>query len=271
MTIERLQAHFGFSKMPFGKQVAPASLFRHRAHAEAVARISWLIQERGLGMVTGEVGAGKTVAARAAIASLDPTRHTFVYLANPSIGVRGLYSQVVQALGGSPLFLMAAVIPQAADALATEEQERGKRVVLVIDEAHLLTGEQLEAVRLLTNSEMDSRSSCCCLLLGQPTLRRRVKMGAFAAFDQRIALRYHLDGMDLAETDGYLKHHLQLAGRSDPLFADPAVALIHQNSRGIPRAVNNLAVQSLVAAFAESKGMVDEVCARAAVAEVTSD
>lgn len=126
---------------------------------------------------------------------------------------------------------MAAVIPQAADALATEEQERGKRVVLIIDEAHLLSGEQLEAVGLLTNSERDSRSSCCCLLLDQPTLRRRAKMGAFAAFDQRIALRYHLDGMDLAETDGYLKHHLQLAGRSDPLFADPAVALIHQNSR----------------------------------------
>jgi type II secretory pathway predicted ATPase ExeA len=166
---------------------------------------------------------------------------------------------------------MAAVIPQAAAALATEEDERGKRVVLVIDEAHLLSGDQLEAVRMLTNSEMDSKSSCCCLLLGQPTLRRRVKMGALAAFDQRINLRYHLEGMSLAETQGYLKHHLQLAGRSDPLFADPAVAQIHQTSRGIPRAINNLAVQSLVATFAEGKGMVDEVAARTAVAEVTSD
>ena len=118
---------------------------------------------------------------------------------------------------------MAAVIPQAAAALATEEDERGKRVVLVVDEAHLLSAEQLEAVRLLTNSEMDSKSSCCCLLLGQPTLRRRVKMGAFAAFDQRITLRYHLEGMDLAETQGYLQHHLKLAGRADPLFADSAV------------------------------------------------
>lgn len=271
MTIERLQSHFGFTKMPFGKQLAPSALFRHQAHAEAVARISWLVQERGLGMVTGEVGAGKTVAARAALAGLDLTRHTFAYLANPSIGVRGLYSQVVQALGGSPLFLMAAVIPQAAAALATEEDERGKRVVLVIDEAHLLSGDQLEAVRMLTNSEMDSKSSCCCLLLGQPTLRRRVKMGALAAFDQRINLRYHLEGMSLAETQGYLKHHLQLAGRSDPLFADAAVAQIHQTSRGIPRAINNLAVQSLVATFAEGKGMVDESAARAAVAEVTSD
>lgn len=77
--------------------------------------------------------------------------------------------------------------------------------------------------------------------------------------------------MDLAETVGYIKHHLALAGRSDPLFSDDAVALIHQTSRGIPRAVNNLAVQALVAAFAEGKGIVDESSARAAVAEVTSD
>jgi type II secretory pathway predicted ATPase ExeA len=77
--------------------------------------------------------------------------------------------------------------------------------------------------------------------------------------------------MDLAETAGYLAHHLKLAGRSDPLFSDDAIALIHQTSRGIPRAVNNLAVQALIAAFATSKGIVDESSTRAAVTEVTSD
>ena len=81
----------------------------------------------------------------------------------------------------------------------------------------------------------------------------------------------HLEGMDLAETAGYVKHHVGLAGRSDPLFSDDAVALIHQTSRGIPRAVNNLAVHALVAAFAENKGLVDESSARAAVVEVTGD
>ena len=77
--------------------------------------------------------------------------------------------------------------------------------------------------------------------------------------------------MDLAETAGYVKHHVGLAGRSDPLFSDDAVALIHQTSRGIPRAINNLAVHSLVAAFADSKGLVDESSARAAVVEVHGD
>ena len=80
-----------------------------------------------------------------------------------------------------------------------------------------------------------------------------------------------MPGMDLAETGAYVAHHLKLAGRADTLFSDDALALIHQVSRGLPRAVNNLAVQSLVAAFAASKSIVDESSARAAVTEVTAE
>ena len=109
------------------------------------------------------------------------------------------------------------------------------------------------------------------LLLGQPTLRRRIKLGSFAALDQRIALRYALPGMTEVETRDYLTHHLKLVGRSDQLVSDDAIALIHQVSRGLPRAVNNLALQPLVAAFATDKTIVDESSARAAVTEVTTE
>ena len=94
---------------------------------------------------------------------------------------------------------------------------------------------------MLTNSEMDSRSALCCLLVGQPTLRRRVKLSSFAALDQRIALRYAMAPMTAEETASYIEHHLKLAGRSDTLFSDDAVTMIHSVSRGLPRAVNNLA------------------------------
>jgi type II secretory pathway predicted ATPase ExeA len=246
-------------------------LHPHRGHAEAVARITWLISERAIGVVTGEVGAGKTIAARAATAALDPVRHTIVYLPNPCIGQRGLYAEIVRHLGGAPRFHKASLVAQAAELLAAEDAEKAKTTVVIIDEAHLLSGEQLEEVRMLTNHDMDARSPFACLLLGQPTLRRRLKIGTLAALDQRIGLRYHLDGMDLAETVSYIKHHLKLAGRSDTLFSDDALSLVHQTSRGIPRAVNNLAIQALVAAFADGKGMVDESAARTAVTEVTGD
>lgn len=243
----------------------------HASHAEAVARIGFCVEERVIGLLTGEVGAGKSVAVRAALANLDASRNTVIYLGNPSVGARGLYASIVTTLGGTPRFHRASLIPQAAEALATEEDERGRRVVLVLDEAHLLDTEQLEGLRLLTNVEMDSRSPFACLLVGQPVLRRRIRLGAFAALDPRVALRYAMGGMTLQETGSYVAHHLRLAGRSDTLFSDDAIALMHQVSRGLARMVHNLAVQSLVAAFAESKAIVDESSARAAVTEVTTE
>ena len=124
---------------------------------------------------------------------------------------------------------------------------------------------------MFTNQEMDSRATFAILLLGQPTLRRKLRQGTFAALDQRIALRCTIDGMDLKETGEYIAHHIKLAGRSDTLFSDDAAALIHEASRGLPRQVNNLATQTLMAAFATNKSICDESSARAAVAEVSAE
>ena len=131
--IAKLKSHYGFTKTPFGKGLAPQMLHRHDAHAEAVARIDWCVSERALGVITGEVGAGKTVAVRAAVAGLDSSRHTVIYLGNPAVGGRGLYGGIVSALGGVPRFHKAALIPQTMDLLAAEEHERGRVVVLVLD------------------------------------------------------------------------------------------------------------------------------------------
>ena len=87
--IANLQAHYGFTRMPFGTAVPVEALYASAAHKEAVARLRWLISARGLGALTGEVGCGKTVAVRAAVTSLDASRYTLIYLPNPQIGVRG--------------------------------------------------------------------------------------------------------------------------------------------------------------------------------------
>jgi len=271
MSIEKIQPYFGLSRQPFGTDVAPGALHRFAAHSEARARIAYLVEAGALGLITGEVGAGKTTAIRSAVASLDPSRHTTIYLANPAIGARGLYTEIVTRLGGEPRFHKATLIPQAQDLLAREREERKKRVLLIVDEAHLLSAEQLEELRLLTNSEMDSVMPFAGILVGQPQLRRRLRLGSFAALDQRIALRYELAGMDTKESADYLAHHLKLAGREDRLFSDDALALLHERSRGIPRALNNLATQALIATFAAEKSIVDESAARAAVAEVLGE
>jgi type II secretory pathway predicted ATPase ExeA len=271
MSLDQLQSYFGFGHLPFDRRIAPGALYRSGAHQEARARIQFLISQGALGLICGEVGAGKTCAARAAVAGLDHSRHTIIYLANPAVGTRGIYCQIVCALGGEPYHYKANLIPQACELLERERTERAKQVVMLIDEAHLLSPAQLEELRLMTNAEMDSTSPFAGILLGQPTLRKRLRMGSFAALDQRITLRYELAGMTEPESAEYLRHHVQLAGRKDNLFADDAIELLHRSARGIPRQLNNLATQALIAAFASQKAIVDLSCAQQAVAEVTAE
>ena len=126
-------AHFGLTRTPFGKAIPAKDLYARQAHAEAVARINFCIVESALGVITGDVGAGKTVSVRAAVAALDRTRHQVIYIANPAFGTRGLYVTIVRSLGAEPRYLKAELMAQAADLLAAEHAERHRRVVLICD------------------------------------------------------------------------------------------------------------------------------------------
>jgi type II secretory pathway predicted ATPase ExeA len=120
---------------------------------------------------------------------------------------------------------------------------------------------------LLTNHRLDTESPFATILLGQPTLAAKMLLGILAALEHRITVRRTMTGMTSDETAGYLRHHLQLAGRSDPLFTDEALALIHESGRGKPRGVNRLAIAALIAACAAGKNLVDEASTRSAIAE----
>jgi AAA domain len=148
--LDRIQSFYGFTCMPFGRDLAPGMLHRHGDHAQATARIAYGIDTRGITVITGEVGVGKTVAARAALDRVDRARHHLIYIPDPTVGARGVYHHIVTALGGKPTFHTAALIPQARGALAAEASERGRTPILILDEAHLFTHGGLEAVRLLT-------------------------------------------------------------------------------------------------------------------------
>src|SRR5680860_474382 len=268
MSLAVIRPYFGFTREPFGSGLSPSALHPAASHSEARARISYLIETQSLGLLTVEVGSGKTTALRAAVSELDPSRHTVIYLPNPAVGIRGLYTEIITCLGETPRFQKAALIAQTQELLFRERVERKRKVVVICDEAHLIAPAGLEELRLLTNVEMDSQMPFAGILVGQPELRRRLRMGSFAALDQRIALRYEISGMQEAESREYLVHHLKLAGREDRLFTDDAAELLHERSRGIPRALNNLALQALVATYANNTSMVDRDAAQAAVSEV---
>jgi len=124
---------------------------------------------------------------------------------------------------------------------------------------------------MLTNHNMDSGAPFAALLVGQPTLRHRLRLGVLAALDQRISVRYALAGMTPNETGDYITHHVKIAGRSDTLFSDDAITLIPNASCGYPWAINNLAVNALTSAFARNGSIVDEKAARIAISETGAD
>ncbi len=122
----------------------------------------------------------------------------------------------------------------------------------------------------MTNHNLDTGAPFATILLGQPTLAAKMRLGVLAALDQRITVRHHMTGMTADETAAYMRHHLTLAGRSDPIFTDDAITLIHTTSRGNPRSVNNLAIAALIAARTQDKSLVDEASARSAITETTN-
>jgi type II secretory pathway predicted ATPase ExeA len=269
--LDKIQSYFGLTAMPFGRCLAPGKLFCSADHAQAVARIGYGITTRGITVITGEVGVGKTVAARAAIDRAEPARHHPIYIPDPTIGARGIYHHIVSVLGERPRFHNAALVPQTRDALAAEHHDRGRVPILCIDEGHLLSHDALEALRLLTNHRLDTESPFATIVLGQPTLAAKMALGAMAALEQRITVRRAMTGMTSDETANYIGHHLKLVGRSDPLFTDDAIAHIHQAGRGKPRAVNRLAIAALIAACVAGKNLVDDSSARTAVTETNNE
>ena len=270
-TVGDWKRYWGFSRTPFAKQLAPSELFDHPDHREAVARIRFAIDETAICLVTGEVGAGKTVAVRAAIETLDAAAHTIIYVGNAGIGARGIHQHIAYQLGVAPRFHRGSLIAQTAELLARERDERHKHPVLIVDEAHLLDADQLEQLRMLTNLDLDTDSPVALILIGQPTLRRTLRRGSFAALDQRIAVRYQLEPLEVDQAAGYLAHHLALAGRTDPLFADDATTAIAHAARGLPRQLGNLAVAALIAGYTRNNRIVDHDCALAAIADHAAD
>jgi type II secretory pathway predicted ATPase ExeA len=135
---------------------------------------------------------------------------------------------------------------------------KGRYVLLVVDEAHLLPPELFDQLRFLLNDDMDSASLISLILLGQPDLAHKLRFAPYEALHQRIAVRFHLKPFDLEETAGYVKHHLRIAGRQDQIFSDSFLAGIYDHTKGVARKINNLCRSALLLGATESKQILDE-------------
>ena len=263
------QEFYGFTATPFSRGLASSKLFAATGQEELKARLVYLVRERGIGVITGEVGSGKSTAVRAFVDGLDPTRYTVVYTANPLIGISGFYREVLSALGESiPRYKQQMVIALRA-CFDTLTNERKKTPVVIVDEAHLLDQRMLEELRLLMNVRMDSQFAAALILVGHTELRRTLRLSIHEAFWQRTSVRFHLQALDLTETGAYIRHQLEMAGyRGGALFSDGFVAKAYDYTKGIPRQINLVCTHALMAGCGEQKQVLDELVLRQVIKDL---
>lgn len=264
------RSHFGLTRFPFGDEVGPDDLYVSASLVETQTRLRHLLELRGIGLVTGEVGSGKTTGCRRLVSSLHAGLYRVFYVPLSTGNVMDMYKSVAWELGLPTERNRAAAFRVIRAEITRLTLEAKQRPVLIVDEAHHLRNDVLEDLRLLTNYEMDSQNRLCLLLVGLTELRRRLSMAVHESLAQRIVVRHHLAGLTRDELPQYLVHRLHLAGCELPLFEPAAVEALFQATHGQPRKVNRLAHYALSAAAIAKAKTVSIEHVQAALDEVSS-
>jgi len=248
---------FGFREEPFGVTPDPRFLYMSKKHEDALAHLNFGISEnKGFVMLTGEVGSGKTTLIRYLLDNLSSNTHTSLII-NPMVDPLELLKLINHDFG---VVCEGNTQKDHLDALNNfllESFSRDEKAVLVIDEAQELSVECLEFIRLLSNLETNTKKLLQVILVGQPELKEIVSSEPLRQLDQRIAVRYHLEPLDLNDTIIYINHRLKIAGGGMVTFPVKSTNLIHKCSNGIPRLINLACDRTLLLLYSEGRKKID--------------
>jgi len=250
---------FGWERTPFTREISTEHLHMSERFKECVARLKYMVMNRSIGCVTGEIGCGKSTAIRYLRDHLDGHKYRFLYLFDADLRPRDFYRELLHHFGLVPKYLRSEAKRQFQHAVWTLYENQQKVAVVVIDEAHLLKGDMLQEIRFLTNFQVDSVSPLALLLVGQPELRATLQLRVFKPITQRMNVRFHLESLDLQETRAYIEHHLIIAGSTHPVFTTEAMDAIFAHTRGISREINNVCTACLLDAVLRKDKLVDAV------------
>lgn len=261
---------YNLREFPFSITCDDRFFFESAVHAEALANMMYTVQQRkGMVLVTGEVGAGKTFVGNMLSSRLGPGCQT-VMMGNPPQSGKQLAGGIARRVGMN----VRAGADKAALLEALEQhlqrlQARGRLVALIVDEAQDLTAASLEELRLLWNWEQAGQRLIQIVLIGQPELRQRLLEPKWEALRQRIVLSYHLRHLEPADTPAYILHRLRVAADGECLaeFTPEAMADVHAATDGVPRLINILCDNALLVGYARGVHRID----RPVIAEVLRD
>ncbi|MEW6170000.1 MAG: AAA family ATPase [Candidatus Omnitrophota bacterium] len=259
--------YWKLKEKPFENTPDPRFIYYSVKHEEAISRMLYCIREKkGAGMLTGDYGSGKTLLSRVLLKELSTERYTDVLIFNPVLSPIEFLKEIAYQLGKDNVPDNKVDILHILNGMLYDNYSKGKDTIILIDEAQAIVSDEVfEELRLILNFQLNNAFLLTLILLGQPELVK--KINSIPQLNQRVAIRYYLPGLDERETYEYIKHRLNVAERTAPVFDDHSLRLIFRASRGIPRIINNICDMSLLVGFGAKKDLIDE----AIVKEVIRD
>ncbi len=261
---------FGLNEKPFSISPDPRYLYMSERHSEALAHLIYGITESGgFIQLTGEVGTGKTTLIRSLLQQL-PQNTEIALILNPQLSCTEFLIAIVEELriGRPSRSANVKSLITVLNHFLLKNHSRGRRTVLIVDEAQNLTIDVLEQIRLLTNLETTRQKLLQITLIGQPELRKLLDREDMRQLAQRITGRYHLEPLSREETSAYIEHRLKVAGATGPIFTASAREEVFRQSRGVPRIINVVSDRALLGAYTQDQPEVSSALARLAAEEV---
>jgi len=267
------EEYFSLSSPPF--RLAPDTRFFYgsRSHNKAMAYLHYgLRQAEGFIVITGSIGAGKSMLISHLLEQLNRSNVVAAHLLTPNLKPDALVAHVLSAFGVEPAGAGKTAEIEAFEDYLFDQMNRGRRVLLIVDEAQNLPAETLEELRILSNMDYQGTPLFQVFLVGQPDFRDIIARKDMEQLRQRVIAAYHLEAMTREETEGYIRHRLTVAGwAGNPSIATDAFDLVHQSTGGLPRKINKLCTRMFLTAALEKRSHIDRALAETAIADLESE
>lgn len=253
------EAFYGMKHTPFSRNVPPEALYESPAMADALGRLTYVADKQLFAVVTADAGCGKSTLIRKFAASLPKDEYILLYLSDSKLTPRWLYKEMLTQLHIESKYNRGEAKRQLQEEVAILRGVHGKKVVCVLDEAHLLEKETIEEFRFMLNYRYDSMSPMALILVGQTELwENKLRLRRYDAVRQRIDINCILPRFDRAETEKYIHSHLAYAESGQELFTSRAIDEIFKISSGIPRVINRICEKSLMYGFQQQFRLIDD-------------